>query len=167
MGVWSLEGPSLSSRRAPHLYLANLHTQICYIFCIQQREKKRSTSRAGDSNHVRAKIFTAVASVTERQHPGFKEGASPRAQGAVDSHRHELIIRKHYSRHALLSCRNAEPTPITRNMDKRNNEEQTIKHQKLIEYGRLKVFTVQSKSAATITGESAHRFPILLLSEKQ
>ena len=32
-------------------------------------------------------------------------------------------------------------------------------YQKLIEYGRLKVFTVQSKSAATITGESAHPFP--------
>ena len=31
--------------------------------------------------------------------------------------------------------------------------------EKLIEYGRLKVFTVQSKSAATTTGESAHPFP--------
>ena len=40
--------------------------------------------------------------------------------------------------------------------------------EKLIEYGRLEVFTVQSKSAATTTGESAHPFPsYVLLSKKK
>ena len=61
---------------------------------------------------------------------------------------------------ALLICSQKQKKHTKKNTPK--------DHEKLIEYGRLKVFTVQSKSAATTTGESAHPFPsYVLLSKKK